>query len=136
MQCTLGVILLCDESQLSNQPELLNDLITAICGENLTSLFIAEEHFELIEQFRIVFRHTSSTPIDQIISHLHQKLRRHLHIVFSMSDWNPPTHNTQSSPSISLQQFELLLHRCSVQWFDKWPSDGLHAVAAIALQSW
>lgn len=131
-----GVLLICDETQF-DRLGLLDDLIMAICQEDLTRLFLAEEHFELIEEFRVAHRYPVSIPIEQLIVHLNRQLQRYLHIVISMSQLKSTTESGSSShASMTSQQSELLLHRCSVHWFDEWTSDGLHAVASRALESW
>ncbi|XP_015226728.1 PREDICTED: dynein heavy chain 7, axonemal [Cyprinodon variegatus] len=120
-----GVLLFTD-SQIKME-SFLEDIGNLLNTGEVPNLFAVDEKQEICERMRVLDRQrdrakqTDGSPLSLFNMFL-ERCRTQLHVVLAMSPIGDAFRDR-------LRRFPALINCCTINWFQSWPEDALHAVA-------
>lgn len=120
-----GVFLFTD-SQIKEE-SFLEDINNMLNSGEIPNLFTGEEKSEIVEKMRQIDRQRDkSVQTDgstvALFNYFVQIIREQLHVVLCMSPIGAALRNR-------VRKFPAIVNCCTIDWFQKWPSDALFAVS-------
>ncbi|ESN95105.1 hypothetical protein HELRODRAFT_102708 [Helobdella robusta] len=113
------------DSQL-NEDSFLEEVDNLLNAGEVSNIFSADEYVDIVE---IVSNNNNDdlTPLE-LYAHFVERSKANLHIIITFS----PIGGTFRS---RLRQYPSLVNCCTIDWYQPWPSDALHCVAAKFLEN-
>ena len=125
-----GVFLFSD-TQIKDEG-FLEDINNLLNTGEVPNLYALDERLEIIDKMRTVDKQrdksnqTDGTPL-ALFNLFIERVRDQLHVVLTMSPIGDAFRTR-------LRKFPSLVNCCTIDWFQSWPDDALHAVAARFLE--